>query len=69
MQLEQGRQVMLQLHLSDQQIYCHLGGAWYHKFDGSLQITYLKSIKIPQVQHIDTIQTMAIQSYNKDNGI
>ena len=35
MQLEQRRQAMLQLHLSDQQIYCLLRCISYYRFDGS----------------------------------
>ena len=33
MQLEQRRQVMLQLNLSDQQLYCLLGCDLYYRFD------------------------------------
>ena len=35
MQLEQRRQAMLQLHLSDQQFHCLLRCDLYHRFDGS----------------------------------
>ena len=36
MWLEQGRQVMLQLHLSDQQFYGIIRCALYQKFEGNL---------------------------------
>ena len=38
MWLEQRRQAMLQLHLSDQQFYCLLRCDLYHRFDSSSQV-------------------------------
>ena len=42
MQLEQRRQAMLQLHLSDQQVYCTLRCVSYCRFDGTLCVIYIR---------------------------
>ena len=40
MELEQRRQALLQLHLSDQQFYCQLRCTLYERFDGKVEIIF-----------------------------
>ena len=58
MQLEQRRQAMLQLHLSDQQIYCLLRCNLYLMFDNNLLCSMYKtrlSILTMQVKFVHVI--------------
>ena len=65
MWLEQRRQAMLQLHLSDQQIYCQLWCVLYKRYDGTSSEIFTRGAMYCVLLKLDTVDLPQIlQDYS-----